>query len=327
LFFTSEEQFQFYIFVRFLKKKLMFGNKVLKGVFLVGLGATSYGMLATFVKLAYADTSSQGLHYTPAEVITAQFSIGIFIILGINAFQKFKIKGGVKKASSLDIKKLMLLGTSTGLTSIFYYLAVKYIPVSIGIVLLMQTVWMGVVLEMFLEKKLPSRIKIVAVSIVLLGTALATNLFNDTIELDWKGIVLGLLAAASFTTTMYAANKIATSISSAQRSLYMLLGGGIIVLLFALLTQHTPFNYDIFYKWGILIALFGTVIPPILLNAGFPLTGIGLGSIVSALELPVSVLMAFIILNETVNFWQWIGVLLIIIAVIVMNIRFKKRLF
>ena len=304
----------------------MFGNKVLKGVFLVGLGATSYGMLATFVKLAYADTSSQGLHYTPAEVITAQFSIGIIIILGINTFQKFKNEGGFKKASSLDIKKLMLLGTSTGLTSIFYYLAVQYIPVSIGIVLLMQTVWMGVVLEMFLEKKLPSRIKIVAVSIVLLGTALATNLFNNTIELDWKGIVLGLLAAASFNTTMYAANKIATSISSAQRSLYMLLGGGIIVLLFALLTQHTPFNYDIFYKWGILIALFGTVIPPILLNAGFPLTGIGLGSIVSALELPVSVLMAFIILNETVNFWQWIGVLLIIIAVIVMNIRVKKRL-
>ncbi|HRZ31392.1 MAG TPA: EamA/RhaT family transporter, partial [Flavobacterium sp.] len=31
----------------------MFGNRVLKGVFLVALGATSYGMLATFVKLAY----------------------------------------------------------------------------------------------------------------------------------------------------------------------------------------------------------------------------------------------------------------------------------
>jgi hypothetical protein len=29
-----------------------------------------------------------------------------------------------------------------------------------------------------------------------------------------------------------------------------------------------------------------------LMNAGFPLTGIGLGSIVSALELPVSVTMA-----------------------------------
>jgi drug/metabolite transporter (DMT)-like permease len=327
LFFTSEEQFQFYIFVRFLKKKLMFGNKVLKGVFLVGLGATSYGMLATFVKLAYADTSSQGLHYTTAEVITAQFVIGILLMLIINLFQKNRKGNKAIKSSSADIKKLMLVGTSTGLTSIFYYLAVKYIPVSIGIVLLMQTVWMGVFLEMILEKRAPSKIKLLSVVIILFGTALATNLFYNNVDLDWRGILLGLLAAASFTTTMYAANKVALTISSAQRSLYMLLGGAVIVLLFAFLTQKTPFNYDIFYKWGIIIALFGTVIPPMLLNAGFPLTGIGLGSIVAALELPVSVFMAFLILNETVNFWQWIGVLLIIIAVIVMNIRVKKRLF
>ena len=33
------------------------------------------------------------------------------------------------------------------------------------------------------------------------------------------------------------------------------------------------------------MALFGTIIPPMLLNAGFPHTGIGLGSIVSSLEL------------------------------------------
>ncbi|MGL2964036.1 EamA family transporter [Flavobacterium sp. RSB2_4_14] len=303
----------------------MFGNKVLKGVFLVGLGATSYGMLATFVKLAYSDISSQGLHYTPAEVITAQFLIGILFVLAINGFQKYRKGAVVLKATSTDIKKLMLVGTSTGLTSIFYYLAVKYIPVSIGIVLLMQTVWMGVFLEMLLEKKLPSRIKIIAVFIVLIGTALATNLFYTKIALDWKGIVLGLLAAASFTTTMFAANKIATSISSAQRSLYMLLGGAVIVFFFALITQHTPFNYDIFYKWGVLIALFGTVIPPILLNAGFPLTGIGLGSIVAALELPVSVLMAFFFLQEVVVFSQWIGILLIILAVVIMNIRVKNN--
>lgn len=292
---------------------------------MVGLGATSYGMLATFVKLAYSDVSSQGLHYTPAEVITAQFVIGIMIVLGINAFQKSR-KGAknIVKASSTDIKKLMLVGTSTGLTSIFYYLAVKFIPVSIGIVLLMQTVWMGVVLEMILEKKYPSKIKIIAVLIVLFGTSLATNLFNNTNELDWRGIVLGLLAAASFTTTMFAANRVALNISSAQRSLYMLLGGIVVVFIFALITQKTPFNFDIFYKWGIIIALFGTVIPPILLNAGFPLTGIGLGSIVSALELPVSVMMAFVFLNETVVFSQWAGISLIILAIIMMNLKFKK---
>ncbi len=303
----------------------MIGNKVLKGVVLVGLGAASYGMLATFVKLAYKDTSSQGLNYTPAEVIIAQFVIGILIVLGINAFQKNRKGKDIIKASSTDIKKLMLVGTSTGLTSIFYYLAVKYIPVSIGIVLLMQTVWMGVVLEMFLEKKQPSKIKTIAVLIVLLGTVLATNVLNNSVNLDWRGIVLGLLAAASFTTTMFAANKVALTISSAQRSLYMLLGGIIVVFIFAIFTQNTPFNYDIFFKWGILLALFGTVIPPILLNAGFPLTGIGLGSIVSALELPVSVMMAFLILNENVVFSQWIGIVIIILAIVLMNIKFGKK--
>jgi len=303
----------------------MFGNKVLKGVFLVGLGATSYGMLATFVKLAYSDTSSQGLHYTPAEVITAQFIIGILGVLLINLFQKSKKGKQTVKASGKDIRKLMIVGTSTGLTSIFYYLAVKFIPVSIGIVLLMQTVWMGVLLETIIEKKLPSKIKMISVFVVLLGTAMATNIFYNKVELDWRGIVLGLLAAASFTTTMFAANKVALTISSAQRSLYMLLGGAVVVFVFAYFTQNTPFNYDIFYKWGILIALFGTIIPPILLNAGFPLTGIGLGSIVSALELPVSVMMAYMVLNEAVFLSQWIGILLIILAIVIMNLNFSKK--
>ncbi|MBP9793688.1 MAG: EamA family transporter [Flavobacterium sp.] len=303
----------------------MSNNNILKGVFLVGLGATSYGMLATIVKLAYDDKGISGLSFTPAEVISSQFIIGILIILFINAIQKLKKGTEVIKASKKDIIELMVAGTSTGLTSIFYYLAVKYIPVSIGIVLLMQTVWMGVLLEFLLEKKKPSALKLIAVGIVLVGTVLATNIIESQNSLDWRGIVLGLLAAASFTTTMFTANKVAVNISSAQRSLYMLLGGGIIVFFFALFTQNTPFNYDIFYKWGILLAIFGTVIPPMLMNAGFPHTGIGLGSIVSSLELPVSVTMAFVLLHETVVVSQWIGIALIIFAIVIMNIQFSKK--
>jgi len=105
----------------------------------------------------------------------------------------------------------------------------------------------------------------------------------------------------------------------------MLLGGAIIVFGFAIATQNTPFNFDIFMKWGIVLALFGTVIPPLLFNSGFPLTGIGLGSIVSALELPVSVLMAYFLLSEKVNGLQWLGIVLIIVAIVIMNVNFKKK--
>lgn len=293
-------------------------NSIVKGVFLVGLGASSYGMLATFVKLAYDEK------FTTAEVTTSQFIYGILGMLIVNAFQKAKNNLPVEKATSKNIFQLMLAGTSLGMTSVFYYLCVRYIDVSIAIVLLMQTVWMGVLLEWFLEKRKPSSQKTIAVFIVLLGTILATNILNNSVTIDWRGIVWGLLAAASFTTTMFTANRVAVGISSAQRSLYMLLGGAIIVFLFALFTQNTPFNFAIFLKWGIFLALFGTIIPPLLMNAGFPITGIGLGSIVSALELPVSVLMAYLILNEKVVFMQWIGIVLIIAAIVIMNLNVQK---
>ena len=293
----------------------MFKNSVFKGVFFVALGATSYGVLATFVKMAY----NEG--YTTAEVSSSQFLIGIIGLLLINFIQNKRTKNPPLKASIQNIKHLMIAGTSMGFTSIFYYLSVKFIPVSICIVLLMQTVWIGVLLEMILTKKRPSLQKTISAFIVLLGTVLATNLVNQQIQLDYRGIIFGLLAAASFTATMFTANSIATSISTSQRTLYMLLGGSIIVLLFTAFTQTTPYDYTIFIKWGIIVAVFGTIIPPIFMNSGFPLTGIGLGSIVSALELPVSVLMAYFLLDEKVNFSQWLGILLILFAILLMNLK------
>lgn len=297
----------------------MFTNKTLKGVFLVAIGATSYGMLATFVKMAYTEG------YSTAEVTVSQFILGITGILIINAFQKAKNNNETVKATTKNIFQLMLTGTSMGFTSLFYYLAVKYIPVSIAIVLLMQTVWIGLLLEMILEKKTPSKQKIIAALVVLIGTLLATNVLQNEIQLNWRGIVLGMLAACSFTTTMFTANRIGLGISSAQRSLYMLLGGSVIVFAFGFATQNTPFHYEIFLKWGIILSLFGTIIPPMLMNAGFPHTGIGLGSIVSALELPVSVLMAYFLLNEQVVFIQWIGIILIVLAIVLMNVNFKRK--
>ncbi|PHX62333.1 MAG: EamA family transporter [Flavobacteriales bacterium] len=294
-------------------------NNILKGVLLVALGATSYGMLATFVKLAYKDG------FTTAEITSSQFIYGILGLLLINLFQKIFKKEKTKTATSKNIFQLMIAGTSLGMTSVFYYLCVRYIDVSIAIVLLMQTVWMGVLLEWFLDKKLPSKQKIISVIIVLLGTFLATKLYEFNLKLDWKGVFWGILAAASFTTTMFTANKVAIEISSAQRSLYMLLGGSVMVFIFSAFTQVGALNIDIFKNYGLFLAFFGTIIPPILLNAGFPKTGLGLGSIVASLELPVSVLMAFLILNEKVVFWQWCGILLIIFAVIIMNLNLSKK--
>ena len=125
-------------------------RNVLKGVLFVGIGASIYGMLATFVKLSYKDG------FTTSEVTTAQFVLGFIGLLILNLIQTKTTKKTLSKPTSKEIRMLMLAGTSMGFTSLFYYIAVQYINVSIAIVLLMQSVWFSVVVESFIKKKFPN---------------------------------------------------------------------------------------------------------------------------------------------------------------------------
>ncbi|WP_294297006.1 DMT family transporter [uncultured Chryseobacterium sp.] len=315
-------------------------KNILKGVLFVGIGASIYGMLATFVKLAYHEG------YTTSEVTTSQFVLGLVGLLILNFVQTITSKKALPSPTSKEIRNLMLAGTSLGCTSLFYYIAVQYINVSIAIVLLMQSVWFSVVVESVVSKKWPNTRKIISVVIVLLGTVLATNLINESLDLNWKGILWGLMAAASYTLTMFTSNTLATHLPVFRKSIIMLCGGSVIVFGFLFFAQIGPlhveglksfylnftentehihsFNYSILWTYGLILSLFGTIIPPILFNIGFPNAGLGLGSIVSSLELPVSVTMAFILLGEKVIFIQWIGIALILFAIVLMNLPKKE---
>ncbi|MCC3216957.1 DMT family transporter [Chryseobacterium sp. X308] len=319
-----------------MKKK-----NILKGVLFVGIGASIYGMLATFVKMAYQDG------FTTSEVTTSQFVLGLTGLLILNFIQTLTSKQKLSVPSSKEVRMLLLAGTSLGGTSLFYYIAVQYINVSIAIVLLMQSVWFSVVVESILTKKLPNTRKVVSVVIVLLGTVLATNLINMEIELDWHGVFWGLMAAASYTLTMFTSNTLATHLPVFRKSIIMLAGGSVVVFAFLFFGQIGPmyfdglkslylnftdntehihsFNYSIFLTYGFVLALFGTIIPPILFNVGFPNAGLGLGSIVSSLELPVSVTMAFVLLGEKVFLIQWVGIALILFAIVLMNLPSKQE--
>lgn len=294
-------------------------NSIVKGSLLVALGASSYGMLTTFVKMAYAEG------FTSYEIIFSQMILGMIGLVLINLlFVKGKSTSQFEPKSK-SILKLMAAGTSLGLTSTFYYFAVEYIPVSIGIVLLMQSVWMGVFLEGIVNKKKPSINKIIAVIVILAGTVLATNMLFSNIELDWRGIGWGMLAAISYTITIYTSNTVSLQLHSLRRSLWMLLGGTLVVTIIATPYLIEQFNLEIFKKWGLILALFGTILPPILFTAGMPKINVGLGAIISSVELPVAVILAYILLNEVVNPYQWLGIGIILAAVVVMNLPKRKK--
>jgi drug/metabolite transporter (DMT)-like permease len=178
---------------------------------------------------------------------------------------------------------------------------------------------MGVVLEAFKQKKVPGIRKLLAVGVIMTGTLLATNVFDQSVTLDWKGILFGLLGSLCYTATMYSTNHLEIHLPSPTRSLFMILGGLLLILLAFYRFIGPSFSANIFCSWGLVIALFGTILPPLLFTRGMPLVGIGLGAILASIEIPVAVIMANILIGEQVALGQWIGVVLILGSVIGMN--------
>jgi drug/metabolite transporter (DMT)-like permease len=291
-------------------------NKMLKGIFFVLIGAASYGVLATVVKLAYLEG------YNVSQVTFAQYSVG-FIVLWLLAFLN-RSKQVVKPELTIeairnDKVKLVAAGTSLGLTGLFYYSSVQTIDVSICIVLLMQSVWMGVVLEGILERAKPRTNKIIAAFFVIIGTIFATDAYSNYEKLDLAGLIWGMLAALSYTVSLYTANRVGLRLSNPFRSAYMMSGAWLVITIAMFLMIDSWPGWEVFYPWGIYLALFGTIIPPLFLNKGFPLTGIGLGSILVSIEIPISVLMAITFLNESVKGVQIAGILIILLGIVVLN--------
>lgn len=297
-------------------------NKIsIKGILLVAIGASSYGIVATFIKKGSADG------FSTAELTFAQaFGGALFMILLNLISNKISPAAKASQPPRKDIIKLLLGGIPLGLTSTFYYLSLRYVPVSVCIVMLMQSVWIGVVVDLLVNKIKPTPIKLVSIVIVLAGTVLATNVLNADIELDWRGIFWGFLAAISYSLTFLSTNNIATGYRPMVRSMYMLIGSLTVVSLVWGYSLYQQFDPSVLWTWGIILAFFGTILPPLLFTKGMPLVGVGLGGIIASVELPVSVTMAYLLINEHVNLYQWIGIILILFAIALMNISVFKTL-
>lgn len=121
-----------------------------------------------------------------------------------------------------------------GLTTTLYYLSIQYIPISLGIILLMQSIWISLVIEVLVTKKKPSFYKIISVIIALTGTFLATNIFNQDVAVDFRGLLLGFGAGISYSIAIFASSSIESQVSSSVRSQYLVLGGLVLIGLISL---------------------------------------------------------------------------------------------
>lgn len=294
----------------------------MRSIVIILLGAISYGLLSTFVKLAYHSGFSTN------EVVGSQMVFGIammsLLLLFANRIKKVPV---MKSVSVKSVFALLPIGITVGATSILYYSALQYIPASIAIVLLFQFTWMGVLIEAVIERKRPGKEKMVALALVLAGTIMAGGLTDG----GWKqftlaGVILGLLSAFSYALFITLSGKAALQVAPLTRSTIIVFISAVMIMF-----VYPPEFFtngalgEGLFLWGFLLALFGVVIPPICFAIGVPKSGGGLASILSAAELPVAVILSGVVLHERVTLLQWIGVVVILIGVALPELLIRQK--
>ncbi|MDQ6418023.1 DMT family transporter [Paenibacillus sp. LHD-117] len=298
----------------------------------VFLGAASYGILSTFVVLAY------GHGYTLGEVVGCQMMVGFLLTWALSAYlgkrkKRKAVNLGVQQSATPSMEgtvsvrnvkmswkqKLLLMvsGMPTAITGLLYYESLRYIPASVAILLLFQFTWIGVLMQAIRLRRRPEGTIYLTLAILLGGTILAAGVMEQGAGgFHLWGVALGLLAAVSYSLFMLFSGKAVPDAEPAVRSKWMMFGA--MVFVFVLFPPQFLWNGELFSElllFGLLLGAFGAFIPPLLFAYGVPHIGEGMAGILGAAELPVAVFLSSLVLHEEVSFLQWLGVAVVLAGV------------
>ncbi len=287
-------------------------KKMLKHNLIVFLGGASYGVLAVIVKLAY------DAGYSFQSVTFSQVCYGAILLWLITLITK-------RRKEDFSIKKIVGLifvsGIPYGACGLAYYYSLQYLPASFAILLLFQFSWMVVLIEAFIKKEFPEWYKVLSVIILLGGTLLASGLLFNDISYNVTGVILGLLAGFSYAVFIISNGRVGKGVSTSLSSALKVSGSLILVSFVSLNTNSLADMFSVgMLPYSIPLALFGAVIPPFLFSYSIPRIDIGVASILSSSELPISIILSSIFLNEKVTIVQWFGIVLIIFAIVLPSV-------
>lgn len=297
---------------------------MIKNSLYILIAGCSFGILSTIVKIEY------GKGYTLGDVSGAQALFGAIILWLFFLLMYNKViidKSPTTTKEKFSVAKLLIAGAVSGLISICYYQSVRLIPASIAIILLMQYTWMSMLIEKIFFKSAINKKQIFCVALILIGTFLAAGLLkpqSTTHHLPTAGIIYGLLGGLFYAIFIIANGRVGNHYTSLKKSAIISIGMCIIVFIILPPTFIWNGSFGKVMEWGFPLALFGTVLPPILFAIAIPKIGIPLSSILSSIELPTAVTLAFFILKEDVDFIQVIGVLIILSSIVLINLKKKE---
>ncbi len=276
----------------------------LTGILLIIISAASFGTLAIFGRLLYADGldifTLLFLRFSFATVIMA-----LILFLRGEAFPHGKV-----------LLQLIGMGALGYAGQAFSFLsAIKYASAGLVALLLYLYPMFVFILSMIVLHEKATGLKIAALVLALLGTALTVNPQGGQLT----GILLAILSAVIYSIYIIVGTNVMKHVSAIQSSLVIFASAAFVYgLLTTLNGTHFPSTH---VGWlGIAgIVLVATVIPVTTFLAGLERIGPTNASMLSTLEPVVTVLLAGFLFGERLETITILGGGLILVAVILLT--------
>lgn len=276
----------------------------LAGILLVMISAASFGSLAIFGRWAY----SAGLD--TATLLFLRFSFSALLMAALQMARGEAWPRGRLLVALAGMGAIGYVGQSYS-----YLTAIKYASAGlVALLLYLYPTFVAILSVIFLKARL-TRLKVLALILATLGAALTANPQGG----QWTGVVLAIMAAAIYAVYIIVGARVVERVSAVQSSTIIFASAGLVYGgLAAAQGPHwptTPAGW-----WTVSgIVLLATVIPVTTFLAGMKRIGPTDASLLSTLEPVVTVVLAAILLGESLPLLSLFGGGLILAAVILLT--------
>lgn len=281
------------------------------------MGSTGVGYLIAVVQaILYAGMGVigkflYGTGLNPEQVTSIRF-IGAVVIVGAVLLVRRK---PFLSRSPLVYAQALFFAASAYL----YLVAVDHLTAGLGTVIFYTYPAIVALMAVFaLRERLTAR-TVAALVLAMAGIVLISGILApQELRLSALGIVLAVAASVAFAIYMIIGQK--TVAKDEQLTLTFTMSAVSALLCVVLFpTQLPPLLHMTPLQWGMgfAIALLCTVLPVFLLLAAIKRIGSTKASLISILETPFSLLLAFAVLGETLTGMQGAGCLLVVASIVV----------
>ena len=290
--------------------------------------ASSFGLITTLAKLTY-DEGASPQTVVFFRILTGSLLMGVWSAYSHRNNLKYVIRKSLQATNLPIVFLIIAIGICIAGMSLGYLGSVKYIPVSLSVLLFFTFPFWVLLLNFIIHGIVVSWLKLFA--FVLAFSGLALSLGPTWEVLDWRGIAL-VLGGSIFSAGMIVGVTKATQIISMSDLVFLSNTIGVILVgLILFFTDSFSLTQTTWVWSGIATICILFVFGQLSLFAATKTIGSAQTSLMLNIEPLVSILAAVILLGESLVLSQTLGVTVILVALVLASATqqgfsfFKKK--